>query len=132
MKRFNAYQKNINDFFDDIVIVCKNCKNKAFAKQINNNLQITCTNCGYNKIVSDQLNLPNYELWFTTELNEGKLWAYNLDHLKFIENHINATLRERDLEKISNISIGSRLPKWMTSKNNRSKLLKEIAKLKTK
>ncbi|KOY52997.1 hypothetical protein [Polaribacter dokdonensis] len=132
MPRFNAYEKSLNDFSDEILIVCKNCRQKAMAKQKDKCLQIICENCGYNKRLSDVFNFPNYELWLKTELNEGKLWAYNLNHLEFIEKHIAATLRERNLERLSNISIGSRLPKWMTAKNNRAKLLKAIAKLKIK
>ena len=85
-----------------------------------------------NKKHPDTLNRPLEELWLSIQLKEGELWAYNLEHLEFIKNHISANLRERTLENISNKSIGSRLPKWMTSKSNRNDVLKAIEKLKNK
>jgi hypothetical protein len=41
-------------------------------------------------------------------------------------------LRERNDVEYSNKSLGSRLPKWMTSKKNREEVLKAIDKLKNK
>ncbi len=65
-------------------------------------------------------------------MSAGLLWAYNYKHLDFIENHIKAELRTRENSAIKNRSLGSRLPKWMSSKKNRKELLKGIEKLKKK
>jgi hypothetical protein len=60
------------------------------------------------------------------------LWAYNYDHLNFLKDHIQATLRERNAQEPSNQSLGSRLPAWMTSAKNREAVLKGIAHLQQK
>lgn len=132
MERFNGYEKSLNDFSDEILIVCNNCNEKAILKKNDKCFKVTCLKCGYNKMYSNSLNNPVHKLWLRIELNDGDLWAYNLEHLEFLKNHISAGLRERTLENISNKSIGSRLPKWMTSKKNRVDVLKAIEKLKRK
>lgn len=68
-------------------------------------------------------------LWLTTEVDGHLLWAYNHDHLAFLEQHIRATLRERTGPEYKNRSLGSRLPKWMSSAKNRGSILKAIARL---
>ena len=132
MERFNAYQKKLNDFSNEILVICENCKEKAISVKLEDCIKIVCINCGYNKKHTDTLNYIHAELWLDIQLKKGKLWAYNIEHLEFIENHISVSLRERSLDNISNKSIGSRLPKWMTSKKNRKDILKAIEKLKCK
>jgi hypothetical protein len=131
-ERFNAYEKSIADFSNEVLVVCSSCKKKGTLKRLEKCFKTTCINCGYSKEHRDTLNSPYKELWLSIYLNDKKLWAYNLEHLEFIKNHISADLRERNLENISNKSIGSRLPKWMTSKKNRNDVLKAIEKLKHK
>ncbi len=50
----------------------------------------------------------------------------------FLENHVSAELRNREKSPMRNKSLGSRLPKWMTSKKNRNEILSGIEKLKQK
>jgi hypothetical protein len=128
--RFNAYEKKINDFYEDVIIVCRNCESKAIAKKIVKTIKITCQTCGYNKI--ENTIYVNYNYWLSINFSGNELWAYNYEHLDFLTNHITAELRERNLTSISNNSIGSRLPKWMTSKKNRENILKALEKLKNK
>ncbi|MFD2725028.1 hypothetical protein [Hyunsoonleella rubra] len=71
-------------------------------------------------------------LWLTENISGNLFWAYNIDHIEFLEKHIQAKLRERNGIKYRNKSIGSRLPKWMVSKKNRDSILKTINKLKSK
>lgn len=121
-----------------------------------NSVRLICSSCGFNKIQSEKpkatLVSTNYKsikgnflvvgsqvdpffklpLWLTEPFNEHLFWAYNKEHLCFLEQHIQAKLRERNTDKISNRSIASRLPRWMTSKKNRASLLKIIEKLKQK
>lgn len=79
--------------------------------------------------IDPYFNLP---LWLTTECCENVLWAYNYEHLDFLRKHVEAKLRERNIQSISNKSLGSRLPKWMSSNKNREAVLKCIDKLKNK
>jgi hypothetical protein len=119
-------------------------------------IKATCTNCGYNKRLdekpssilfsSSSKTIPgryliiggaidpyfHLPLWLTANCGDNILWAYNHEHLDFLEEHIEAKLRERNTQGIANKSLGSRLPKWMTSAKNRHTVLKTIAQLKTK
>jgi hypothetical protein len=71
-------------------------------------------------------------LWLTENVNGNLLWAYNYEHLEFIRNFVDSKLRERNGQDFSNKSLGSRLPKWLTSKNNRETILRTIEKIKTR
>jgi predicted nucleic-acid-binding Zn-ribbon protein len=128
--RFNAYDKKLNDFYDKILIACKSCMNKAIAIKKDNLIKVTCIDCGYNK--THNHTMPNEDYWLSIELSHGLFWAYNYEHLEFLRQHISAELRERSLDDIKNHSIGSRLPKWISSKKNREEILKVIEKLKAK
>ena len=115
-----------------------------------------CLKCGYNKTLMDKADSISYSsnykvikgrhyviggpidpffhlpLWLKTDFEKHTLWAYNFEHLEFLRGHIEAKLRERNGQELFNKSIGSRLPKWMTSKKNREILLKKIDELKSK
>ena len=119
-------------------------------------IKVTCTKCGYNKRLAEEPSSIIYSssdkvilgrhlvigraidtyfhlpLWLTSQSCDHTLWSYNYEHLDFLKSHIEATLRERNTQEMANNSIGSRLPKWMTSTKNRETILKAIAQLKTK
>ena len=121
-----------------------------------NKIKLICLKCGYNKRLKEMPTgiqfSPNSEniisrhfviggtidpyfhqpLWLTNKCGENILWAYNYGHLDFLERHVEAKLRERDIESIENKSLGSRLPKRITSKKNRELVLKVIKQLKEK
>ena len=123
---------------------------------IENLIRVICENCGYNKRLDEKQNLvllsspykklmgklqifgapidPNFHLpvWLTTNCCNNTLWAYNYEHLEFLRAHVDAKLRERNLDDMQNRSLGSRLPRWMTSKKNREAVLKAIEQLKNK
>jgi hypothetical protein len=119
-------------------------------------IKVTCTNCGYNKKLeekpssilfsSSSQTIPgrylivggaidpyfHIPLWLSTNCCDNILWAYNYDHLDFLKEHVEAKLRERNTQEMANKSLGSRLPKWMTSTKNRQAVLKVIGQLKQK
>jgi len=122
-----------------------------------NETKLICTHCGFNKYYAETpkdtwtsersgieyktrnlivgSNIDPYfrlPLWLQAETPDGLLWAYNYEHLTFIENHVKAELRNREKSLMYNRSLGSRLPKWMTSKKNRQEILRVIEKLKSK
>ena len=118
--------------------------------------KITCTNCGFSNSASQQSSITlvtnsnkilskNYiviglpidpffhlPLYLVTDCCKNQLWAYNAEHLAFLKNHVGALLRERDISEKQNNSIGSRLPKWMSSAKNREAVLKAISFLESK
>ena len=122
-------------------------------KQINQNepgIKVVCTGCGYNKRLEEKptsvLYSSSYKsipgkhlviggaidpyfhlpLWLAIDCCSQTLWAYNLDHLNFLKGHVEAKLRERNTQELSNSSMGSRLPKWMSSTKNREAVLKAM------
>ncbi len=119
-------------------------------------VKVTCLHCGYNKKLTDKPSAVLYSsnpkkiagnyfviggavdpffhlpLWLIAEIDEHVLWAYNHQHLNFLQTHIEAKLRERNGQERFNSSLGSRLPKWMTSKKNRELLLRKINELRDK
>jgi hypothetical protein len=119
-------------------------------------IKLICLHCGYNKKLTEKPDAVLYSsnskvvsgryyviggaidpffylpLWLKIDFEEYTLWAYNLKHLEFLREHIEAKLRERNGQELFNKSLGSRLPKWMTAKRNRDALLKKISELKNK
>lgn len=128
----------------------------SFKNDFENDVKLICSNCGQNKILKekpgidlsgDSLQPLAYRiyhpatsidpffylpLWLTMECCGKTLWAYNYEHLDFLKTHVEAKLRERNGIEISNQTIGSRLPKWMTSNKNRATVLKCIQQLRDK
>ncbi len=130
--------------------------NFSFRNVNESDIKVICINCGYNKRLLEHATSLLYAsnkkkiigrlyavggaidpffylpLWLRTDFEGNILWAYNSEHLNFLREHIEAKLRERNGQEFSNKSLGSRLPKWMTSKKNRVLLLKKISELQDK
>jgi len=128
----------------------------SFKNDFENNVKFICPNCGHNKLLKEKASIdlssgskqpivgriyhpastidPFFylPLWLMMECCNKTLWAYNYDHLDFLKTHVEAKLRERNGVVVSNSSVGSRLPKWMTSSKNRETILKSIKQLQSK
>lgn len=156
----HTYRTSLYAFVKDILVVCPHCERKAVVKTGNfqemkwatDEVKVVCTFCGFNKKIE---NIPHREdnkqkrglimlfgapvdpffrfpLWLQADFSGETLWAYNMEHLAFLEQHVGAKLRERNGFKYNVRSIGARLPRWMTSASNREAILKAIAQLKEK
>ncbi|RZL38881.1 MAG: hypothetical protein EOO96_01940 [Pedobacter sp.] len=159
LRNTGAYQTLVYDFTNEVYVVCPNCEKKAIVKAVklyDENVKLICPNCGYNKMPDKNfIGLYNSKktkiqisgvvvisagidpyfylpLWLKTTIGENTLWAYNYEHLNFIKDFVRAKLRERNIDDIRNKSLGSRLPKWLTSHKNRELVLKAIDRLKAK
>ena len=117
-------------------VVCVHC---GYSKHLTNAPRFTLRttnarymNKGYYVVGSAVDPLFHLPLWLQKDYGNEVLWAYNPAHLAFLRSHIGAKLRERGNEEITNRSLGSRLPRWMTSEKNRTALLKLIGELETK
>lgn len=155
----HTYGTAIYEFARNILVVCPNCGGKALVRAADPHLKtfeikevkIVCTACGFNKsldgisyredpkqkrgnvlIFGAPLD-PFFHLpvWLQDDFSGEILWAYNLEHLDFLTEHVGAKLRERNRANAPR-SLGSRLPRWMTSAGNREGVLKTIEKLKEK
>lgn len=161
MLKYNAYETSLYDFVENIFVICPVCSNQGLvtAKGIKNKSEIKfiCTSCGHNKFYKEDQRFMGYsygsdsiitsndmifggnidpffklQLWLQIDTAYGILWAYNYEHLTFLESHIIAGHRYRNNSDNMNRSIGSRLPKWMKSKKNRENILAIISKLKNR
>ena len=145
-----GYEVELSEFRFQFIIHCPKCNNKTTLT--NNTIssyiegKIVCPTCGFNKklggnssyaistvdgrIIESKAVMENpkglkFILWYSTNFKGNSFWAYNEEHLNFLYDFVNAKHRDRSLENLKNRSIGSRLPKWITSSENR----KEISKL---
>jgi ribosomal protein S27AE len=149
----HTYRTHLYDFIKDVLVVCPNCGSKALVNTGGYtvfqpealNIRVVCGKCGYNKVlerlstrskhliigapIDPFFHLP---LWLQAEIGNELLWAYNLEHLDFLAQHIGAKLRERNGFKYQVKSIGAKLPRWMTAAKRREEVLKAIDKLKNK
>ncbi|MFT3796632.1 hypothetical protein [Flavobacterium sp.] len=153
----STYETLLYDFLKDIWVVCPHCgqqalvkcDQKTFAHIDEDAIRLICTACGHSKRLSE---IPqqhqwvsrvlvmggaidpyfHQRLWLIQPVGGNVLWAYNPAHLDFLEQHVQAQLRERNTEHMRNKSLGSRLPKWMTSAKNRESVLKAIGQLREK
>lgn len=77
----------------------------------------------------------HYPVWLSTPCCGETCWAYNEDHLDFLESYVSASLRERAgagrmaAARIRNSSLASRLPSWLRATTNRERILAAITKL---
>lgn len=74
--------------------------------------------------VDPYFNLP---LWFRADVRGECLWAYNRDHLAFLDTFLRARIRQRSPN--ANASLASRLPGWMKTATLRPLVLRAISRL---
>ncbi|TVX93785.1 hypothetical protein [Paenibacillus agilis] len=138
MSRFKDPRLHIDDFVNNLLVACPSC-NKC-ATVITEFQEVStatdsclrrlfiCNHCGK---IDEAMN--EYQLWLKANCKGNILWAYNLKHLEYIENYVQAKLRESSRhEKLGwcNQGLFSRLPVWIKEKRNRNIILMTIKKLK--
>ncbi len=141
--RFQDSNALIDEFTDKFLVHCPQCqkcavvitnkvqKNKRFSEA-----RVSCAGCGYNrewdgKVLTIGGNVDwcfKLPLWLQTPCCGEVLWAYNEEHLTYLENFVAAKLRERK-GYISHSSVITRLPGWLKTAKNRDEILKCITKL---
>jgi len=149
-QRFIDKFKSRSSFTNEFLVICPQCSNKAKVFSLepisnawyNKEWRVACTKCNYFSQTTSGDSITLYidrdwyfqlPLYYTIETKNGSLYAYNDEHLNYIEKYIFSELRERkrdDKWGWSNQSQISRLPKWVKLAKNRTKLLSLIKKLK--
>ncbi|WP_211588739.1 hypothetical protein [Allorhizocola rhizosphaerae] len=155
---FRDRQITVHHFAGNALVVCPRCGQPArvFTADGSENFyqarqwRVVCRSCGFHRdktarcltiytgrrgTVGDPVfGLP---LWLQKTCCGGNLlWAYNLDHLSFVESYIAATIRERsDAVRMGEgyrrrMSMVAKLPAWLKSARHRDEVLKTIQKLK--
>ncbi|RNB88604.1 hypothetical protein EDM59_05675 [Brevibacillus nitrificans] len=124
-------------FSNDVLVECPKCSGSAIATKSREEypyFRVICMQCGLLPC-SDNLSwgagyFYDYQLWLRVNCCGHLLWAYNKQHLDFLEGYISSSLRERTPN--INQSLASRLPSWIKSSKNREQLVKGVRKLREK
>jgi len=161
--RFQLDDTAIHAFGDEFLVACPRCSQRALVRDRGPEAEaprivLTCGACGYSRRFEGDLwsttygrNAAYYEpgqrsigdavdwyfhrpLWLQILCCGENLWAYNLRHLAFLEDFVQATLREnvKSEHGWSNQILRNRLPAWIKDAHNRGDILKCIAKLRRK
>lgn len=142
MNRFQDENLLLSHFYQEAFVVCPTCVKKAMAK-VNfesKTARLFCLHCGYNKetttaITNGTIEMPAHQyfqavLWLQAPFKNDVFWAYNDNHLEYLESYISGTIREH--KDRTGFTLLEKLPKLYHEAKNREGLLKIIAKLKNK
>lgn len=143
MNKFRDQGKTIYDFLFEFYVKCPQCGKFAYVKSFPNEKGsylfyekrvLTCENCGFTRIYKKKYGSigNDFLLWLEANCSGKRLWAYNLAHLQYIEQFINATLRQDYKNEIGykNTSMLTRLPSWLADGKHRDEIIKCIDKMK--
>jgi len=144
--RFNDQNKTLSDFNKEVLVVCPNCQSRAITKvdEEKKAARLICPSCSLSKTESTnilingkeaELIMPAHqyfdaELWLKNSIKGEEFWAYNLEHLSYLESYIGAKIREH--KERTGFTLIEKLPKFYHDSKNRVALLKLIEKLKHK
>lgn len=143
--RFADQHKFLFDFQNEVYVHCPQCQKQAVARVFNEQkkARLSCVHCGFHKEASTLLTNNtggHYEiiqaahayfdasLWFAAPFRNEVFWAYNPEHLTYLESYIAAKIREHKDRK--HFTLLEKLPKFYHEAKNRDALLKIIGKLK--
>ena len=137
-ERFQDHNFRLSHFQTDVWVICPNCLKKAIAQvdYERKHAKLTCLHCGCNKETSTgdlQMAAHGYfgaELWLRATFKNEVFWAFNFEHLLYLESYISANLREH--KDRSHYTLLEKLPKFYHLAKNREALSKLIEKLKNK
>ncbi len=101
---------------------CKYCKT---INKVNENWESYIAKYNDSGIIDPAFGLP---LWFVDEVRGQTIWAYNLSHLKEIENYVHAKLRERSTDRFK-MTIVEKLPDFIKLAKNRDDVLKALQRM---
>lgn len=137
--RFYDSGETIYSFFEnyDKLLECSDCQGCIRLKR--NNFIICCNNCGYLKDIRSMGYVItswgrnegicyNHKLWLRTPCCGKELWAFNKEHLEYIEGYITSKIRNR--KPNINQSVASRLPSWMNDSKNKIHISRVVEQLK--
>ena len=148
-QRFSDTRETLYSFNGETLVCCPACDGCARSLTIDPMnkdwfapRRLTCLRCGYSRTWAereitrqwreardDYFGLP---LWLRADCCGATLWAYNIEHLEYIERFVRADLRERvrdERQGWMNASLASRLPRWLKLAKNRQTVLHSIQQL---
>lgn len=140
--RFRDYTTCLFEFEQEVLVQCPQCDRRARSIYIKDKLiwQVACTHCGYSKTTTGKIKrygtsidpVFSLPLWLQVPCCGEVLWAYNAAHLEFLEQYVQASIRERQGHRGNHHGIAVRLPRWMKLAKHREIILKDIQHLKAR
>ena len=142
--RFSDAGQTIYSFGASFLVVCPRCRRCASVVPLPGTEpqrfsphRLVCARCGSTKDWRDHsisVGRPvdwyfRQPVWLQTPCCKQILWAYNVEHLNFLEEYIQADLRE---QTGGSETLISQLPRWMKDANNRAEVLRGIERLRQK
>ena len=153
--RFQDDGRSLVHYLDRILVRCPKCGSTAHVTMVEpppqpnrvnwsfSPRQLTCTGCtvqarwqaktiSFGRFAGGAPRDPYFglPLRLQTTTRHGVIYAYNGDHLDWIEAYVGASLRERRPERGElNRSVASRLPQWVKLARNREDVLRALARL---
>lgn len=148
--RFTDDGTSIWQFVDEILVKCPQCEGRAVVRKQDPELadffaprRVSCGGCGFSQdivkrgiihtwtAVDDFFGFP---LWLQAPCCGHVLWAYNLQHLQFLQDFVQAKIRERRIPGLVrsgrvNSTLASRFPRWIKDAGNREQILKAIERI---
>jgi len=134
-------QFRLNDeFAHEILVKCPGCGGCAQAfkpqwdeKKRQYSISMSCSHCAQqHQFATDRDCWNSLPLWLNTNVCGEVLWALNSRYLLALQDFISACLRENKLGHYSNRHLYMSLPGWMTSKKNRTDLLRGLKRLRNR
>lgn len=133
-----------NGYFQGVVATgCGKCGNRVYhstqpTKELFEFQKVTCGVCQsereyevqWYRYRNEKPTDPyfGFDLYLQANIKNNVLWLYNLEHLDYLKEYVEAKLREDDgRHKYSMIT---NLPKWIKSSKNRGTIVKKLNKLK--
>ncbi len=136
-ERFQDGNKRGSDFYSEVWVRCPICQKKGVANADYSlkKARLVCYHCSFNKEIEIRVQMPAH-LFFDAELllqapfKNEVFYAYNKEHLDYLEQYIGASIREH--KDRTHFTLLEKLPKFYHESKNRNALLKLIDKLKLK
>ncbi len=146
-ERFQDENLRIEDFEKEAWVHCISCNSRAVARfdPDRKKAKLICSSCGLFREISSLVKddkgreferiMPaqawfGAELWYSHPFRGDVFFAYNPDHLDYLERYIQAKLREH--KNRSYFTLLEKLPRFYHRAGNREGLLKIIEKLRNK
>lgn len=125
-----------------ILVACEKCRECATLrkftfprtkKTIERRGDCVCLHCGHQwSVRADVAFFTAGPLWLKASVHQYVLWVLNREHLGFLEQFIQADLREERMPERSSRRLSSALPSWMLAAKNRDDVVRALKKLRKK
>jgi len=113
------HKEKVDKYKDKIVVKCQGCNQE---KSYDVSYSLTYAN-------NHQATDPYFglQLWLQYPVDGNIFWAYNYDHLEYLQKYVSAKLREEGI--VSKYSLTQKLPNFIKLAKNRDHILKIIERL---